>query len=164
MSKTFSCPKMRNDGGNRNLASSRFNPLGRAWRRWPVLLAVLAATGAAPGFTSVWAEAESLSAEQLQGCWKYRDVVIRRQSVLCFRTDGTVYYSTSTKEGGGDRLFKWSITVDGDLIINRQTCDVDFQQRSDQRILFLLTCVYMGTWIQTCTLLEADGLGCATKD
>jgi hypothetical protein len=83
---------------------------------------------------------------------------------LRFRTDGTVYQVAIAPEGGGDDLFNWTILNERDLVINRQTCGADIQQRQDGRFMFLDTCVYMGARIQICAHLDLNGFGCGTKE
>jgi hypothetical protein len=131
-------------------------------------LIVLLAT--APLFNPVGAGAQSLSAEQLYGCWRReaprRLELPQRQAFvdLCFRTDGTVYQVDIAPEGGGDDLFNWTILNERDLVINRQTCGADIQQRQDGRFMFLDTCVYMGAWTQICARMDSNGFGCARKE
>ena len=132
-------------------------------------LAVFLAAVSAQNFFSpeASAAAQNLSADQLHGCWERELNFPQRKAIgiLCFRKDGTVYFVSASAPGeGGDDLFKWNITTDGKLLINRQTCGANIQPQLDRRVLFLDTCVYMGAWTQTCTVLEPSGFGCATKD
>jgi hypothetical protein len=132
-------------------------------------LAVFLAAVSAQNFFSpeASAAAQSLSADQLHGCWKQELNLPQRKAIaiLCFRNDNTVRSVSMSAPGeGGEELFKWNITTDGKLVINRQTCGANIQRQLDQHVLFLDTCVYMGAWIQTCTLLDPSGFGCATKD
>jgi len=134
-----------------------------------VLVAVFAAAGASL-FSPVGARAQNLSAEQLHGCWTReapRELGRpQRKSFmkLCFRTNGTVYQVDIAPEGGGDDLFNWTILNERDLVINRQTCGADIQQRQDGRFMFLDTCVYMGAWTQICAHMDSNGFGCARKE
>jgi Sel1 repeat-containing protein len=122
-----------------------------------------------PDVMKIGAGAQSLSAEQLYGCWRHEaprrlDLPQRKAFMdLCFRTDGSVYQVDMAPEGGGDKLLKWNVTTDDELVINRQTCGANLQQQLGRRVLFLDTCVYMGAWSQICTGLDPDGFGCATK-
>jgi hypothetical protein len=134
-------------------------------------LVVLLATASAASFFSLEASAQQgVSADQLYGCWR-REVPRRLELPqrkafmdLCFRADGTVYQVDIAPDGGSDDLFNWTILNERDLVINRQTCGADIQQRQNGRFMFLDTCVYMGAWTQICAHLDSNGFGCARKE
>jgi hypothetical protein len=129
---------------------------------------VLAAS-AAIAFSAAVTRAEDLTAGDLYGCWR-RDAVQRiglpkRKAWmdLCFRTDGSVYETVIAPEDDGEDLFKWKITTDGELVINRQACGVQITFWKGEPWLHLFTCVYMGVWRQLCTSMDETGFMCADK-
>jgi hypothetical protein len=117
-----------------------------------------------PFFLTAPSQAQSFAPAQVYGCWRLdapKKVGENRVafSTMCFRPDGTLYFSSIAPEGGGDELLDWQLIIPKkNLVIDGQVCPIG--SGSNDATLHLSRCLYMGAWVRDCRFLEEDRTGC----